>query len=56
MPFLALVNEQELEFPDAASVRQALLEKRLQPETWIKESETEADWETVEEKFPDWVT
>ena len=52
MPYLALVDEEELELPDEAAVAEALRTGRLQPETWIKDAHVEADWETVEEMFP----
>ena len=52
MPFLALIDEQEVEFADAKAVRAALRAGRLGADTWIKDADVEADWETVEEKFP----
>lgn len=52
MPFLALIDEQEVELPDVAAVRRALAAGQLAPETWIKDADVEADWETVEEMFP----
>lgn len=51
MPFLALIDEQEVEFADEEAVRAALRAGQLAPETWIKDVDVEADWETVEEKF-----
>jgi hypothetical protein len=53
MPYLALINEQEVEFADVAAVAQALKTGRLHPDTWIKDSDVEADWEAVAEKFPE---
>lgn len=52
MPYLALVDEAELELPDEAAIAEALRTGRIQPETWIKDVDVEADWETVEEMFP----
>ncbi len=53
MPYLALIDEQELELADEAAVLAALRAGRIAPETWIKDADVEADWETVAEKFPD---
>ncbi|MHA3770532.1 hypothetical protein ACXR0O_03230 [Verrucomicrobiota bacterium sgz303538] len=52
MPFVALVDNVEVELQDAAAVAEALRAGRISPETWIADVDVEADWETVEEKFP----
>lgn len=52
MPYLALVDNEELELVDEAAVASALREGRIDAETWIKDAEAESDWETVAEKFP----
>jgi hypothetical protein len=52
MPYLALVDEQEVEFADLQAVAEALRDRQLLPETWIKDANVEADWETVEDMLP----
>lgn len=52
MPYLALVDNEEVELADEAAVAEALRTGRIQPETWIKDAYVEADWETVDEMFP----
>ena len=52
MPYLALVDNEELELADEAAIAEALRSGRILPETWIKDVDVEADWETVEEMFP----
>lgn len=51
MPFLALVNEVEVEFADEAAVGSAWRRGELAPEMWIKDADAEADWTSVEEWF-----
>ena len=53
MPFLALVNETEVEVADEAAILQALREGRIDGETWIKDLDVEADWEALAERFPE---
>ena len=53
MPYLALVDNEEIELADEAAIAAALKEGQITPETWIADANVEADWETVEEKFPD---
>ncbi len=53
MPYLALVDEREVELTDLAAVAEAVRTGQLQPETWIKDVDVEADWEVAEEMFPD---
>jgi hypothetical protein len=53
MPFIALVEEKELELADEAAVAKALQAGSITGETWIKDVDVEADWETVEERFPE---
>ncbi|MGV3533848.1 MAG: hypothetical protein ACO1QR_15880 [Chthoniobacteraceae bacterium] len=55
MPFIALVNEIEVEFADAPAVEQALRAGRIDGETWIKDVDVEADWEAVAERFPEFM-
>lgn len=52
MPYLALVDNEELELADEAAVAEALRTGQILPETWIKDVDVEADWETVEDLFP----
>jgi hypothetical protein len=51
MPFIALVDEHEVEFADEAAIREALAAGRLEPDSWIKDAYVEADWEIVAERF-----
>jgi len=53
MPFLALVENEELELADEAAVRDALFAGKITPETWIKDADVESDWQSVEEMFPE---
>ncbi|MGV3533979.1 MAG: hypothetical protein ACO1QR_16540 [Chthoniobacteraceae bacterium] len=53
MPFLALVNETEVELADQVAIVQALREGRIDGETWIKDVDVEADWEALAERFPE---
>jgi len=53
MPFLALVNETEVELAEEAAILQALREGRIDGETWIKDLDVEADWEALAERFPE---
>jgi hypothetical protein len=53
MPYLAMLNNEELELADYDAVASALKEGKIGPATWIADVNVEADWETVEEKFPD---
>ena len=53
MPYLALIDNEEVELADEAAVAAALKEGRISLETWIADVNVEADWETVEEKFPE---
>lgn len=53
MPYLAMVDNQEMELADEAAVAAALKAGRVGPETWIADVNVEADWETVAEKFPE---
>lgn len=52
MPYLALVDDRELELADEAAIAKALAAGQITAETWIKDVNVEADWETVEEMFP----
>ncbi len=52
MPYLVLINETELELADEAAVKKALADGTLLPESWIKDTEIESDWQTVAELFP----
>jgi len=52
MPFLALVNDQELELADEQAIREALAAGVMDLETWIKDVDVESDWQSVEEMFP----
>ena len=53
MPFLALVDDEELELADEQAVREALRAGKISTETWIKDADAESDWQSVEEMFPD---
>jgi hypothetical protein len=53
MPYLALIDEQEVEFADEAAVAEAVQSGRLRPESWIMDPNVEAGWETIAEKFPE---
>lgn len=53
MPYIALVDDQEMELEDETAVREALLAGAIAAETWIKDVDVEADWATVEEMFPE---
>jgi hypothetical protein len=52
MHYLLLIDNEEVEFPDEASVEESLRAGRISLETWIKPRDVESDWETVGEKFP----
>jgi len=53
MPYLALIDNQEVELADRNAVAEALQVGSLLPESWIMDIDLEGDWETVEEKFPE---
>jgi hypothetical protein len=52
MRYVALIDEREVEFADENAVAQSFHRREIDETTWIKIEDAEADWQTVEELFP----
>jgi transglutaminase-like putative cysteine protease len=53
MPFLALIENREVEYADAAALRAAFRSGEIQAETWVLDVDVEAAWAPLAEHFPE---